>query len=211
MKSDEDKTKSGESKRRRTESESLSAISGGHNYLRSPGPEPTPGRVNHAQSLSQVIPQSPTTPTPQTSSPASPTRPRLVVPQKPTTPAIPSPLRYAWSNGSPEGGIIPAPLASTTRQITKTANLMVELIKEATPPPKKPDVSNPYQTANPVFKAAVTKIKPRPKKPRVIEKKPEPLKSEEDVPQNIDVEKEHSAQVIIEATVPKVSQSPALR
>ena len=69
---------------------------------------------------------------------------------------------------------------------------MAELIKEVTPP-KKPDLSNPYQTASPV-KPSLQK-KP-PKKRKAPE---EPRKEQE----NKDVNLTH--QTIVEATVPKVS------
>jgi hypothetical protein len=69
---------------------------------------------------------------------------------------------------------------------------MAELIKEATPP-KKPDLSNPYQTASPV-KPSLQK-KPA-KKRKAAEGRPkEPGKKEIDL----------SPQTIIEATVPTVS------
>jgi hypothetical protein len=67
---------------------------------------------------------------------------------------------------------------------------MTELIKEVTPP-KKPDVSNPYQTASPV--------KPPVKKPvRRTRATAKPA-----VPEN-PKKPELSPQAIIEATVPKV-------
>jgi hypothetical protein len=69
---------------------------------------------------------------------------------------------------------------------------MAELIKEVTPP-KKPDLSNPYQTASPV-KPSLQK-KPA-KKRRPAEGRPkEPEKKEVDL----------SQQTIIEATIPTVS------
>jgi hypothetical protein len=69
---------------------------------------------------------------------------------------------------------------------------MAELIKEVTPP-KKPDLSNPYQTASPVKPSL--KKKPA-KKRKAAEGRPkEPEKKEEDL----------SHQTIIEATVPTVS------
>ena len=68
---------------------------------------------------------------------------------------------------------------------------MTELLKEVTPP-KKPDVSNPYQTASPVpVKPAK---KPQPKRQRPTAKPTE--KPKETTP-------ELTAQEIIEATVPK--------
>jgi hypothetical protein len=68
---------------------------------------------------------------------------------------------------------------------------MAELIKEVTPP-KKPDLSNPYQTASPV-KPSLQK-KPA-KKRKAAEGRPkEPEKKEDDL----------SQQTIIEATIPTV-------
>jgi hypothetical protein len=68
---------------------------------------------------------------------------------------------------------------------------MAELIKEVTPP-KKPDLSNPYQTASPVkpslHKKPAKKRKPAEGRPK------EPEKKEVDL----------SHQTIIEATIPTV-------
>lgn len=70
---------------------------------------------------------------------------------------------------------------------------MTELIKEVTPT-KKPDVSNPYQTASPVKPPAPVR-KPVAKRVRHVAKPAE--KPKEQGP-------EVSAQAVIEATVPKV-------
>lgn len=113
------------------------------------------------------------------------------LPTKPTAPPIPSPLRQAWGqNDSPPQ--TPKPNVPTP---TKAANFMAELIKEVTPA-KKPDLSNPYQTASPVkppTKKAVVK-KPRAPKPTAP---PPPVPEPEKRP-------EPSPQAIIEATLPKV-------
>jgi hypothetical protein len=70
---------------------------------------------------------------------------------------------------------------------------MAELIKEVTPP-KKPDLSNPYQTASPV-KPSLQKQKKSTKKRKPAEGRPkEPEKKEVDL----------SHQTIIEATIPTV-------
>ncbi|TFK74949.1 hypothetical protein BDN72DRAFT_955300 [Pluteus cervinus] len=197
-----------DSKRRRVDEPQTSTASSGSSgsginglsVPRSPAPEPTPGRVSHAQSLPP--PQPPTTPTKSTGPSSS--RLRLSVPPKPTTPAIPSPLRNAWSNNSPDASP-PQPTRQTKQ--TKAANFMTELIKEATPP-KKPDVSNPYQTASPVIRAGV--VKPRPKRPRAVEKKPEkkpePPQTKEPKEEIQDLEKEYPPQAILEATRPKGSK-----
>lgn len=128
------------------------------------------------------------------------TAPRLRtgnLPSKPTAPSIPSPLRQAWGQsdsppqtpGSNANPRLPKPAT------TKAASFMTELIKEVTPP-KKPDVSNPYQTASPV---RPTPKKPTPKRPRAsaVKAAPPPVP---DVPKVV----EPSPQAIIEATVPKV-------
>jgi hypothetical protein len=91
---------------------------------------------------------------------------------------------------------------------------MTELIKEVTPP-KRPDVSNPYQTASPVGKVGVAKGRGKrvratgkPAPPKVVddeEKKDgtdgEKLDGQKAKKGN---EKEYSPQAIIEATLPKV-------
>lgn len=87
---------------------------------------------------------------------------------------------------------------------------MADLIKEVTPP-KRPDVSNPYQTASPVGKVGGIAAKPRPKRVRATGKPTAPAPKEgqdtEVVAQEKAKEKEYSPQAIIEATVPKVSHS----
>ncbi|OJA12432.1 hypothetical protein AZE42_08096 [Rhizopogon vesiculosus] len=103
---------------------------------------------------------------------------------KPTTPSVPSPLRQAWKHGD-------SPPQPPTRP-TRAANYMTGLIKEVTPP-KKPDVSNPYQTANPVKMASRKPTARRLRPP--VEKKEKQQK-----------EPEMTAQAIIEATVPKGSK-----
>lgn len=118
---------------------------------------------------------------------------------KPTAPSIPSPLRQAWgqcdslpqTSGSNTNTRPPKPAP------TKAASFMTELIKEVTPP-KKPDVSNPYQTASPV---KPTPKKPTPKRPRTsVVKAASPPVPVPDIPKVA----EPSPQAIIEATVPKV-------
>jgi hypothetical protein len=74
---------------------------------------------------------------------------------------------------------------------------MQDLIKEVTPL-KRPDVSNPYQTASPV--KPLTK-KPVVKRTRATVKSAAPLEQKEP---------ELSPQAIIEATVPKVCFSQSL-
>ncbi|KAN0130920.1 hypothetical protein V8E53_011298 [Lactarius tabidus] len=119
----------------------------------------------------------------------SPTTPRLrlsvPVPPKPTTPAVPSPLRHTWGVGDSSSSSHSSP----PKQPTRAANFMAELIKEVTPP-KRPDLSNPYQTASPV-------------KPSLQKKPPKKRKAPEEPPkeqEKTDVNLSH--QTIVESTVP---------
>ncbi|KAI0272529.1 hypothetical protein BC834DRAFT_351352 [Gloeopeniophorella convolvens] len=112
---------------------------------------------------------------------------RLSVPPNPTTPAVPSPLRNTWGvsdSSSPPQASPP----SKPSQPTRAANFMAELIKEVTPP-KKPDLSNPYQTASPV-------------KPSLQKKPAKKRKANEERPKEPEKEAVLSPQTIIEATVP---------
>jgi hypothetical protein len=88
---------------------------------------------------------------------------------------------------------------------------MAELIKETTPP-KRPDLTNPYQAASPVGKvgpprrAKRTRATGRPAVPNKEDQVEEEKRKQEEKKQK-DKEKleEYSPQAIIEATVPKVS------
>lgn len=146
--------------------------------------------------------------------PSTPSRLRIPTVQKPTTPVVPSPLRQAWSEASStsqnDGKQSPPP----PRQ-SKAANFMAELIKEVTPP-RKPDVSNPYQTASPVSKVGPPRrankrlrATGKPTVPVVVEKKPEEedVKADASNEKEKEKQKEYSPQAIIEATVPKVFSS----
>lgn len=95
---------------------------------------------------------------------------------------------------------------------TKTANFVAELIKE-TAPPKKPDLSNPYQSASPVGKVGPPRRAT--KRPRATGRPVLPNKDQKAEEENSQVEEQEkkekelklktlSAQAIIEATVPKV-------
>ena len=85
---------------------------------------------------------------------------------------------------------------------------MAELIKETTPP-KKPDLSNPYQLASPVGKVGPPRrsIK-RPRatgRPVTLTKaENEEEKGKKEEPKEKEKLMEYSPQTIIEATVPKV-------
>ncbi|KAG9312917.1 hypothetical protein JVU11DRAFT_6350 [Chiua virens] len=132
---------------------------------------------------SAMVPAQPVTPR------ANGIQPRLRtggLPIKPTTPAIPSPLRQTWKESDSP------PQASSPSRPTKAADFMTELLKEVTPT-KKPDVSNPYQTASPVKPPAPAR--------KPVAKRPKPNARPAEKPK--EQEPEMSAQAIIEATVPK--------
>ena len=138
------------------------------------------------------VPASPSAPAapvaPKVNGTASPRLRTTGITVKPTTPAVPSPLRQAWKQGD-------SPPQPPTRP-THAASYMTGLIKDVTPL-KKPDVSNPYQTANPV--------KMPPRKP--VTRRFRPAENKEKQPK----EPEMTVQAIIEATVPKVSMSAVMR
>lgn len=82
---------------------------------------------------------------------------------------------------------------------------MTELIKEVTPP-KRPDLSNPYQTASPVGKVALPKVRAG-KRMRATGKPAVPPTTDDknkEQQRSAEKEKEYSPQAIIEATLPKV-------
>jgi len=136
-------------------------------------------------------------PTPNGKTPAPPTPSAPVTPKAngvqgnrlrttglSATPAVPSPLRQTWKgNDSP-------PQPPQASRPTRAADFMTELLKEVTPP-KKPDVSNPYQTASPV--------KPPPRKSQPKRQRPTPKPTEQPKEKGPEL----TAQEIIEATVPK--------
>ncbi|KAF8075030.1 hypothetical protein FPV67DRAFT_1727406 [Lyophyllum atratum] len=136
--------------------------------VRAAAPDPSPTRVK--QSL--PFPISAGTPTtPRTSNGitlntnASPSSSRLRMPpvsQKLTSPVVPSPLRQAWSGGS----------------------WFHDRVDQEVTLPKRPDLSNPYQTASPVAKDDKGKGKDS----------------------SAEKEKIYSPQAIIEATLPKGSK-----
>ncbi|KAF9462908.1 hypothetical protein BDZ94DRAFT_1260156 [Collybia nuda] len=179
---------------------------------RSTAPDPSPTRTSEVQALPFPVSNVPPTPNRITNGISSSSR--LRPPQlstKPTVPVVPSPLRQAWSGGSSssQSDSPPSQIPGAQKK-SKAANFMAELIKEVTPP-KRPDLSNPYQTASPVGKVGIPK--PRIKRVRATGK---PLlpdigvattkeKEKEEGPDQKD-EKEYSPQAIIEATLPKGSK-----
>lgn len=116
----------------------------------------------------------------------TPANPRLL---KHTTPAVPSPLRQTWGENDS-----PSPPQPSSKQ-TRAASFMTDLIREVTPS-KKPDLSNPYQTASPVQISKPPTKKVPPKRTRATSKQPAVVEEEE---KKIEL----STQAIIEATVPK--------
>ncbi|PPQ62871.1 hypothetical protein CVT24_006269 [Panaeolus cyanescens] len=161
------------------------------------------------------ITASPSTPQSPSKAPHRPaivtTAPRLRTPVKPTTPVVPSPLRQAWSEVSPTSSPkeeVKKPAVQPPKP-TQTATLMSELIKESMPP-KKPDLSNPYQTASPVGKVGPPRRSAR--RPRATNRAPPPNRTtDEELKSTNEKEKEKeianaTAQAIIEATLPKGSK-----
>ncbi|KAF5373226.1 hypothetical protein D9615_007490 [Tricholomella constricta] len=181
--------------------------------MRATAPDPSPTRVKQALPF-PVSAGSPTTPrisnggnSLNANASSSTSRLRIPpLPQKPTVPVIPSPLRQAWSGASPPSHSDTSPITPPSKQ-TKAANFMTELIKEVTPP-KRPDLSNPYQTASPVAKAAPkarvgkrVRATGRPAAPAANEEK-----GKEKDNKTAEKEKVYSPQAIIEATLPKGSK-----
>ncbi|KAH9479513.1 hypothetical protein JR316_0008107 [Psilocybe cubensis] len=168
---------------------------------------PSSSQTNGADNLPAPRPNG-TIAKPRESSPVS----RLRTPAKPTAPANPSPLRQAWSDPAPspndsKAGSSQANSSSQPKQ-SKTANLMAELIKETTPA-KKPDLSNPYQTASPLAKIGPPRRGN--KRTRVTGKPTASAKDKSGSEQKADTKKEkdlseYSQQAIIEATLPKGSK-----
>ncbi|KAG5639084.1 hypothetical protein H0H81_007028 [Sphagnurus paluster] len=188
--------------------------------VRAVAPDPSSTRVRQSLPF-PVSAGSPTTPRTLTSTPnvssqnvsTSPSTARLRIPpvqQKPTVPVVPSPLRQAWSGASPPSHPTKndtSPATPPPKQ-TKAANFMTELIKEVTPP-KRPDLSNPYQTANPVGKVGGP-VKPRVgRRTRATGKPAAPTPKddqEREKEEDSKTEKVYSPQAIIEATLPKGSK-----
>ncbi|KAF8889345.1 hypothetical protein BD779DRAFT_1671900 [Infundibulicybe gibba] len=118
--------------------------------IESPAPAPRSAAPEPSSNISRFpfpvsTPQTPQTPgsapaLTNTKTNSTPARLRIPGPTaKPTAPAIPSPLRQAWSGGSPASQSDSSDSQPPQKQ-TKAANFMAELIKEVTPP-RKPDGS----------------------------------------------------------------------
>ncbi|KAL0577521.1 hypothetical protein V5O48_004462 [Marasmius crinis-equi] len=212
-----------DTKRRRVgdEAESTTASPSGSTstpppMTRSPAPAPSPTRTVQAPPFPNSNPNG----VPSSSGKANGTtnnisssRLRLSAVQKPTTPVVPSPLRQAWGQSSPsnsdsEGGSpVPAP------KQTKAANFMSELITQVTTT-KHFEVSNPYQAASPV--KTTGQAKPRSKRIRAgktvskidVNGAESESGNEKEKEKDKKVEKQYSAQAIIEATLPKTYEQP---
>ncbi|KAG6853632.1 hypothetical protein C0991_002692 [Blastosporella zonata] len=194
-------------------SSSNSTILNGTAPKRAVGPDPSPTRVKQPLPF-PVSAASPATPRPagnaSSNVDSSPSTSRLRVPptiQKPTLPVVPSPLRQAWSGASPPSRTDGGPATPSSSKQTKAANYMAELIKEVTPP-KRPDLSNPYQTASPLGKVGSAPKGRVGKRARATGKPAAPDSQGEKVQDNkaADKEKVYSTQAIIEATLPKGSK-----
>ncbi|KAF8223775.1 hypothetical protein L208DRAFT_1369874 [Tricholoma matsutake] len=181
-----------------------------HMPFRSPAPGPSPNRT--AQTLpfptsnrSPVSPRLPVASPTQASQLNGSSTTRLRSPAKHTAPVVPSPLRQAWSGSSSSSHTDSSP--PSQQKQTKAANFMTELIKEVTPP-KRPDLSNPYQTASPVGKVALPKVRAG-KRMRATGKPAVPPTTDDknkEQQRSAEKEKEYSPQAIIEATLPKGSK-----
>ncbi|KAG6910206.1 hypothetical protein DXG01_012341 [Tephrocybe rancida] len=183
--------------------------------VRAAGPDPSPTRVKQALPFPVSV-GSPATPRTSgdasSTSNSSPSTSRSRVPpliQKPTMPVVPSPLRQTWSGASPPSRSDPTSVTPSPSKQTKAANYMAELIKEVTPP-KRPDLSNPYQTASPLGKVGSAPKARTGRRVRATGKPAAPTSREEAGKEkdrkDTDKDKIYSPQAIIEATLPKGSK-----
>ncbi|KAG6897202.1 hypothetical protein C0992_003499 [Termitomyces sp. T32_za158] len=174
---------------------------------RASAPDPSPTRIKQALPfpVSAGSPMAPrTTNSLSSNTTSSQTTSRLRVPpvaQKLTAPVVPSPLRQTWSGASPPSQSALPTTLSPPKQ-TKAANYMTELIKEVTPP-KRPDLSNPYQIASPLGKVGSAPKGRVGRRVRATGRPTTPAKKNE---KSTVSEKVFSPQAIIEATLPKGSK-----
>ncbi|KAF9480496.1 hypothetical protein BDN70DRAFT_877476 [Pholiota conissans] len=195
--------------------ESEAPVEADHKRRKVDEPRPSTSRTTSAESsLPFPITASPTAPRVSVTTPVRPatgsSSSRLRTPTKPTAPVVPSPLRQAWSGVSPGSSSEDLKSSPQPPKPTQTASFMAELIKETTPP-KKPDLSNPYQSASPVGKvgpprrgARRIRATGRPAAPSKEEQAEEEKRKQEEKKRK-ELE-EYSPQAIIEATVPKGSK-----
>ncbi|KAJ2914651.1 hypothetical protein MD484_g5768, partial [Candolleomyces efflorescens] len=187
----------GDKKRRKVDEEASSNESSSiskHPFPAS-SPQPSTSRVNGPTAPKITIPVSPS---------------KLKAPAllKPTTPSQPSPLRQAWStspSSSQEDLTKMDQAQPSPPKQSSAASIMSSIIQEVTPP-KKPDLSNPYQTASPLAKVAPprrsarrTRATGRPTTPENDKKQKEEKVAEGD-------SQDFPAQTVIEATLPKGSK-----
>ncbi|KAG5221251.1 e3 sumo-protein ligase protein [Salix suchowensis] len=184
-------------------------LSNGHPvHVKTPSPPPrasapAPSPTRAAQAC----------PFPSLNSPSQDQRRDAVSPQNPTKAynachpiSFEADLGPAWRWLSPQAGSS----SEQPQRQTMAANFMTELIKEVTPP-KRPDVSNPYQTASPV--KPTPSSRPKPKRARATGKPTVPSgRDTEQTDNKLESSKtekplsEYSPQAIIEATLPKGSK-----
>lgn len=157
-----------------------------------------PFPVTNTTSISRITTTGPSLKPPPISTP----RQRTPVLQKPTTPVVPSPLRQAWTGGSPSGSESGSPHGPGTLKQTETARHVTELVNSLKSQDKVlDDLRNPYEFACPVKRPAA----PKRKRVTASTKKaaPTPAAPKEDGMVKAKV-KEMSVHDIIEATLPEV-------
>ncbi|KAL1717230.1 hypothetical protein EV715DRAFT_254160 [Schizophyllum commune] len=174
---------------------------------RSPGPAPTPGRAALGQNLSIQTPgpsksaegKNGVASSSSSNNLLSPSAART--PKKPSFPAVPSPLRQTWNgdDSSSEGG--------SPRQKSKAAGMMEDLIKEVTPPQRKADIVNPYQSAVPGGKPMSRPKRARAKPAKAAkDAKTEKEKAQADEGKGKETAKPDLPQTAIELTLPAGSK-----
>ncbi|EIN06108.1 hypothetical protein PUNSTDRAFT_145461 [Punctularia strigosozonata HHB-11173 SS5] len=131
---------------------------------------------------------------------------RLRANEKPTAPKFSSPLRQGWTPGSPPSPATP-PQAREVRP-TRAANVLADLIKEATPPQRRPEVVNPYEQRAGVKLPARTQAKRKAKAKAAAQSKAKAAAAAEEEKKRKEEKafEELSAQELISATVPKGSK-----
>lgn len=133
----------------------------------------------------------------------APIRQRTPGLQKPTAPVVPSPLRQAWTGGSPSGSESGSPQGPSSLRQTETAKHVTELVNSLKSQDKVLDeLRNPYEAASPVKRPTA------PKRKRVTgpAKKPAATVPTPKVEEKVRI-REMSAHDIIEATLPEVGSS----
>lgn len=134
---------------------------------------------------------------------STPVRQRTPGIQKPTAPVVPSPLRQAWTGGSPSSSESGSPQGPSTLRQTETAKHVTELVNSLKSQDKVLDeLRNPYEIASPVKRPTV----PKRKRVTAPAKRPQVAATpKEDETAKVKI-REMSAHAIIEATLPEVGQ-----